>query len=1083
MNPERTVKLFLLKSSLALAVMAGLRGTLLALPVLLGGGVLLLSVTQWIQLAPWGRQVLWMGWVSGVLGAFSSAFFPLKMFSLQERSQRLFEQRVLRRFDDLQLAAEFSKSFLSDGTSHEIRQEFVRSISEQIQKLNPFLCFPSYPWKRPFLLALSVVVGTGLLRLIFPSVLVLDSQALTPFGAFHVESALRIEPGDSDVPLGSDVSIRIQVLEKKFDKPILKVKTGDSWQNLNLFEQGDQKYEVSLKNIVVPHFYQVGWKGFWSKRYKIVPIEPLTVKSFDIQLIPPAYTGKEALQKSEPELSGLAGTWVHMKVHFSHPLQQVSLQFSGGGEVAAETSEGRMAVFKFGLTKNDNYDFMVTTSEGKQLHTNGQYPIHLMEDRAPTLVLLSPDQDLVVGERESLPLTFDVRDDFGLDRVLLQVENHKKETKSWPVKVFEGSVESSLSTVSWDLAPQNYVQGEVIRYRLGALDKNKLTGPGEAWSDWLVIEIRGFEMEHAGIEKALEVWREKAVETLAQVTTLEKKVKSEKADLSQLAAEFQPSVEKLNRLEEALKAITKKMEQDPLSDYGVWLEHSAMQDNLSHMNQTSVKSAQASLQNQNKQASETHLNNIAKELERMTALSEDLSKAQKARDVTEASTKLEEIGEALTQALENAPADAQTMDQVNKLLSEAQKNLQAMAQALHEMPEDLPEDFVNQEALKNMDLGKSQDLLGQISDAIKRGDMKQALALAQKFSEAVKSMQKQMSKAHESFLESRSAENLSKKISEQAQALESVISEERNLLSETHPLASKQREAILQQQKKVIEGLAQRQEKVIAMVRTIPVLSSFVDPMSQVLEELRSQRIEKSGDILNSIVPQLTALETEMARSTSTVVLAGQTRKIKDEENAILSELKRPVSTEGTLSPENRALFSKMSARQNETREKTQKVKQELQKLSQKTASLGTPLMQSLGQAAEAMGKAASDLSLQNGISAQQSEERALDQLQQSLFELSQAQSAMSQMALQQGEGGGEGEMTGGGGFGGPKVILRSGRESSGRGQNVGKVTLPKADDFKPPKAFREDLLESLKENYPKIYEDIIHKYYDRLTH
>jgi hypothetical protein len=59
---------------------------------------------------------------------------------------------------------------------------------------------------------------------------------------------------------------------------------------------------------------------------------------------------------------------------------------------------------------------------------------------------------------------------------------------------------------------------------------------------------------------------------------------------------------------------------------------------------------------------------------------------------------------------------------------------------------------------------------------------------------------------------------------------------------------------------------------------------------------------------------------------------------------------------------------------------------------------------------------------------------------------------------------------------------LRSGGRSSGRGKNTGKVTLPRADDFRAPKAFREDLMESLKENFPKVYEEIIHSYYKRLA-
>jgi hypothetical protein len=60
--------------------------------------------------------------------------------------------------------------------------------------------------------------------------------------------------------------------------------------------------------------------------------------------------------------------------------------------------------------------------------------------------------------------------------------------------------------------------------------------------------------------------------------------------------------------------------------------------------------------------------------------------------------------------------------------------------------------------------------------------------------------------------------------------------------------------------------------------------------------------------------------------------------------------------------------------------------------------------------------------------------------------------------------------------------MRRGGQQQSADGDPTGRVRLPRVQDFKAPKAFREELLESLREKYPKIYEDIIHKYYKRLS-
>ena len=65
--------------------------------------------------------------------------------------------------------------------------------------------------------------------------------------------------------------------------------------------------------------------------------------------------------------------------------------------------------------------------------------------------------------------------------------------------------------------------------------------------------------------------------------------------------------------------------------------------------------------------------------------------------------------------------------------------------------------------------------------------------------------------------------------------------------------------------------------------------------------------------------------------------------------------------------------------------------------------------------------------------------------------------------------------------WGGIQAVTRT--KGAGReGIQKGKVRLPTMTDYRPPKEFREDLLEAMKENYPKIYEEIIHDYYKRLA-
>ncbi len=1091
MTTASTIRSFKSTSTVALVVLCVVRGLVRLAPIVFGGLLVLSGLDRWVELASWGRQVLWLIVFGGGAIAFVSGFLPFSLFSTGQRSIQLSRRSSALREDDFRIAMEFSRASASSGTSDELRAAFIESIGSSLRKCRPWWCFPSWRWKAPTAAAVMIVLTTVSARAFFPALFPLETRTLFPFWSYGVERALRIEPGDADVPFGKDAIIRLKLNEPSSTRPVLMVKTGETWLEMQPDTELSDTFTYTIKNVVMPLSYRVGWRREWSRRFKLSPVSPISIKRFQIELQPPAYTGKAAVVQSSPELTGLAGSSVRMTVETDRPLDKISLLLSDNREVVAQNISGALADFQFTLDKRGSYDFTMKESLGPALQSESSYPIHVVDDQAPTITLLSPDQDVVIGEKEKLPITFDVRDDVGLGEVNLEWQVPQGKNGGFRLKEFNASDESAIATVPWDLASQSFPPGLAVRFRLEVVDRNRVTGPGRAFSEWRLLEIRSFELEHAAIEKTLENWRDKAVETLAQINTLKKKAEAENADLPALSPELNKALQNMERLESILKQTVSKMEQDPMADYGVWLEHKEMRENLNALNQHEAKAAQSAFQTQNKPSASSNLEAISNELERMTALSEDLSKSQKARDVTQAGENLEQIGQDLMKALEN-DQDSDIAKKVAQLLDEAQKNLAEMARALQQMPEELPDDFVNQEALKNIEIGKSQDIMSQIADAMKSGDTKRALELAQKFLEAAKSMRERLSKAHDSFLKSHSAEEIAKKISEQQKALQKISDEQRQLLAETQKLASKQLDAVMQEQENLLKKLAERQEKLVSETRTLAndnmgthAVMAFaagqVKPMSDVATEFRSKRVDKAPDLLTSVVSQLTLVQSELMRSSAPASLAGSVARIRDEESQILAQLKTPPPPPNA-NAEDQSAYDELNKRQAGLREKTQALKQQLQILSRKTASLGSSLMQSLSAAGGEMKSASGQLGSKNGVVAQRHEENALDDLMQGQEQLSQAQAAMSDMAMEQGGGqeGGQGQ-PGGRGPGGPKVILRNGSGGTS-GTHVGKVKLPSADDYRPPKVFREDLMESLKENYPKIYEEIIHKYYKRLA-
>ncbi len=461
----------------------------------------------------------------------------------------------------------------------------------------------------------------------------------------------------------------------------------------------------------------------------------------------------------------------------------------------------------------------------------------------------------------------------------------------------------------------------------------------------------------------------------------------------------------------------------------------------------------------------------------MTALSENLSKNQKARDVLESGDNLEKAGEELAHALEDGKITPEARAKVNQLLDEANKQLAQIAHALQDMPQELPEDFVNQEGMKNLDLGKSQDILSQINQAMADGDAAKALSLAQQFLQMAKNMNKQLSKANDAFTQAHSAEKLPMRSESKARSWTKLPSAKASCW--TKPSASRASNTRAawpskptrwrnwpRVSKRCLDKTTHLDQRP-GVARSagdcalFPIECGAHADAADRLAEMQSKRLVHTLDVLPAMVAQLNASSAMVAASSAPVSIVTSARDITQEQTVIWDELKKMSSNKTNPTAEETTQSESLKTEQSDLEQQTQQLRKKLQELSQKTASLGAPLMHSLGQAGAHMHDSSGALSEAQAPSAQKSEEQALDELRSAQDGLQQAQSMMSEMAMEQGGGSPGGQS--GGGSGGIKVIARAGGPGGQQGSNNGKVRLPTAADYRPPKAFREDLLEALK--------------------
>jgi hypothetical protein len=204
---------------------------------------------------------------------------------------------------------------------------------------------------------------------------------------------------------------------------------------------------------------------------------------------------------------------------------------------------------------------------------------------------------------------------------------------------------------------------------------------------------------------------------------------------------------------------------------------------------------------------------------------------------------------------------------------------------------------------------------------------------------------------------------------------------------------------------------------------------------------------------------------------------------IKSELQALLDE---PMQA---LSDADKRRLRELAQRQDVLKERTETLHEKLESLFQLFPQLDPKILQSIGEAGQSMGNAQSRLGQLDSRGAVPPERTALERLSQSQ---QQMQSAMQQMA-QRGQLGNM-PMT---------RLFRGGRflpygsltplpgmpqfpefdiEQGFTGLDTEKFRLPGKEDYKAPRNFREEILESLKQGVPPQMKEQIERYFKNLS-
>ena len=853
---------------------------------------------------------------------------------------------------------------------------------------------------------------------------------------------------------------------------------------------GEGKFSATIREIQKSLRYRVATGPFSSPTYFLEAVERPEIANLKLTLYPPHYTGLPAQTIHGGNAEGIRGSTVRLEAVSTKEVVKAKIVLDQGREVPLRI-DGRRLQGNLVLFQPQRYQLWVADALGFQ-NSPISYQLQLRPDGFPVVEFLSPTGDLEVNGDEILPLEFTARDDFGIQEIALIIDFGERQEKL-PVPIEERKKFIVRERFNWDLGKLGLREGIDVNYRLAVWDNDTISGPKMGTSQVLRLRLRDLKGEHQKISDMIRGLSERMLDLLAQ--HLERP--ADKATEQAKAATPDQSLDR--KIEEALQHIDQVMqrtEKDRLSDFATYSDLDALKRNLRFTQEELLKQRAESAAPEEMARLDDE---IASEFERMSLLTEEMGKRLKAQELASTAQDLIKSQERLLDSLERLKSGDKALDAVLKELAQLAKQLESLQQALSQFASQLPDEFANSDAVRGLSFSDMLSSLEQIRQKLMQGDLEAARQLARELFSQMASMLAALQSAQQMAMSS-SMGRMQGEMTRSTSELQQILREQQEILVDTEGINKQklsEREAVLTEKLAQFQARAEKDLAELAELfpdeereetnSAIPQ-GEFLDDgtLNNLIKEMISRLLKKDFPGFSEIM-EMARQELGKKRAPEQEGKARRAEARLRDLGAGLQALLEPPAA--ALKDEEKTTLRDLSHRQGILKERTRELNEKLTSLFQLFPSLDPQIPKDIGEASKSMGAAQNRLSDLDAKGAVPPERAALERLSRTQ---QQMQNSMQQLA-QRGQLG-RLPMT---------YFFRRGRylpsgimvplpgmpdfppfdvQGGIAGLDTEKFHLPGKEDYKAPRSFREEILESLKQGIPPQFKEQIESYFKNLS-
>jgi hypothetical protein len=337
-------------------------------------------------------------------------------------------------------------------------------------------------------------------------------------------------------------------------------------------------FQYTFRNVTEPVTFRLLAAGFYSNEYTLNVVQRPVLKSFNVKLDYPDYTGrKDELRTSMGDVTVPVGT--HISWAFIAAYTDEAFIKFGDGENIKLNHQANMFGSMFRFMNDTSYIILLKNSKNNIVDSY-KYSVNVIPDEHPT-IQMEEHRDTVSGKQ--ILLTGVAGDDYGISRVLFHYEVTTKENQPVTSKNVQLPITAGVLTsfnYYFDVELLQLQPGQKLQYYVEAWDNDGVHG-----NKFTRSEVHTFNMyNEEQIDSAINANAEQINSGLSSSAEQTKEMQSEykemqskllesddmgfeqKQNMQQLSAMQQQLKNQMEAVKKRLEEQMKQTEQKPYSD-------------------------------------------------------------------------------------------------------------------------------------------------------------------------------------------------------------------------------------------------------------------------------------------------------------------------------------------------------------------------------------------------------------------------------------------------------------------------------------------------------------------------------------